>query len=83
MFLIGMAGFFGVLTAAGLVQGNSWLNGEVVYRTVPMLNPYYVVRASIGLLFVGASFIGLYNVYRTIYGVQPEVKPVLEGRAAL
>jgi hypothetical protein len=32
---------------------------------------------------------GLYNVYKTIYGVQPEVKPVLEvkpsleGRAAL
>jgi cytochrome c oxidase cbb3-type subunit I len=72
LVLLGMAGFFGVLTAGGLVQGNSWLNGEVVYRTLPQLHPYLVVRASIGMLFVGAAFIGLYNIYMSIYGTSSD-----------
>jgi cytochrome c oxidase cbb3-type subunit I len=66
--LLGMAGFFTVLTAAGLIQGNSWLNGETVYRTLPMLYPYMAVRAGIGMLLVTAATIGLYNIYRSIYG---------------
>ncbi len=68
LLLLGMAGFFGVLTAGGLVQGNSWLNGETVYRTLPMIHVYFVLRASIGVLFVGAAFIGLYNIIRSIVG---------------
>lgn len=68
LVLLGMAGFFAVLTAAGLVQGNSWLNGETVYRTLPMLQPYYVARAGIGMLLFGGAVIGLYNVAMTIYG---------------
>jgi cytochrome c oxidase cbb3-type subunit 1 len=63
-----MAGFFTVLTAAGLVQGNSWLNGETVYRTLPMLHPYMVVRASVGILLFGAAAIGLYNIVRSLLG---------------
>jgi cbb3-type cytochrome c oxidase subunit I len=70
LVLLGMAGFFTVLTAAGLVQGHSWINGEVVYRTLPQLHPYLVVRASIGLLLVSASFIGLYNIFMSIYGTR-------------
>ncbi|MEW6443108.1 MAG: cbb3-type cytochrome c oxidase subunit I [bacterium] len=68
LVLLGMAGFFTVLTAGGLVQGNAWLNGETVYRTVPMLYPYLVVREGVGLLLLSGAAIGLYNVVRTISG---------------
>lgn len=70
LLLIGMSGFFIVLTAGGLVQGNSWLNGVTVYRTLPMIHIYFIVRAALGMLFLGAAFIGLYNVIRTIRGEQ-------------
>jgi len=68
LVLFGMAGFFLVLTAGGLVQGNAWLNGETVYRAVTEIHPYLVVRAGIGVLLFGAAMIGLYNVYMSIYG---------------
>ena len=72
LLLIGMTGFFWDLTAGGLVQGHSWLNGETVYRTVPMIHPYMLVRASIGVLFLAAAFIGLYNIGMSLYGMNPE-----------
>jgi cytochrome c oxidase cbb3-type subunit 1 len=72
LVLFGMTGFFLVLTAGGLVQGNSWLNGEAVYRTLPELHPYLVVRAAVGILLVGGAVIGLYNVYMSIYGTQSD-----------
>ena len=68
LLLFGMAGFFLVLTAAGLIQGNSWLNGETVYRTVPMLHPYFVTRTALGILLASGAVMGLYNVYMSIYG---------------
>ncbi len=70
--LLGMAGFFMVLTGGGLIQGNAWLNGTTVYRTLPMIHIYFILRASIGMFIVGAAFIGLYNVIRTIRGEQAE-----------
>jgi cbb3-type cytochrome c oxidase subunit I len=72
LVLIAMAGFFVVLTAAGLVQGNSWLNGEVVYRILPQLHTYFVIRAGVGLLLPAAAVIGLYNVIMTLYGARPK-----------
>ncbi len=65
-----MAGFFTVLTAAGLIQGNGWLNGEVVYRMLPEIHVYMLLRASIGILIVGAAWIGLYNIVMTLRGKQ-------------
>jgi cbb3-type cytochrome oxidase subunit 1 len=70
LLVLGMTGFFLVLTCAGLIQGNAWLNGTTVYRTLPMVQIYFIMRASIGLLIIGAAFIGLYNVIRTIRGEQ-------------
>ena len=67
LVLLGMAGFFTVLTAAGLIQGNGWLNGETVYRLLPEIHVYMVLRASIGLLLWSGAIIGLYNVAMTIY----------------
>jgi cytochrome c oxidase cbb3-type subunit I len=69
LVLLGMTGFFGVLTAAGLIQGSGWLNGETVYRLLPQIHIYMVLRASIGLLLVGGGVIGLYNIFMSLYGV--------------
>jgi len=68
LVLFGMAVFFLVLTAAGLVQGSSWLNGEVVYRVLPEIHLYMVWRAGAGLFLWGAALIGLYNIARSMYG---------------
>jgi cytochrome c oxidase cbb3-type subunit 1/cytochrome c oxidase cbb3-type subunit I/II len=73
--MIGLAGFFIVLTIAGLIQGEAWYNGEVVYRVLAQLNAYMVLRAALGLFIITASFIGLYNVIMTIRKGKP-VEPV-------
>jgi cytochrome c oxidase cbb3-type subunit I len=66
LMLIGVVGFTVVLTIAGLIQGNAWLNGETVYRLLPEIHMYYVVRAAIGLMVFSAAIIGLYNILRTL-----------------
>lgn len=71
LVMVGLSGFFIVLTIAGLIQGEAWYNGEVIYRVLPQLNAYMVLRAGLGLLIIGASFIGLYNVIMTIRKGQP------------
>jgi cytochrome c oxidase cbb3-type subunit 1 len=68
LVLLGLAGFFAVLTAGGLVQGNGWLNGETVYRMLPQIHVYMVWRAAIGVLLVGGAMIGLYNIFMSLYG---------------
>jgi cbb3-type cytochrome c oxidase subunit I len=68
LFLIGMIGFFTVLTTAGLIQGNGWLNGETVYRILPQIHLYMILRASLGILLIGGAIIGAYNVFMSIYG---------------
>ena len=68
LVLIGIAGFFVVLTIAGLIQGNGWLNGESVYRVLPQINVYMILRASLGVLIIGGALMGLYNILMTIYG---------------
>ena len=74
LFLIGMIGFFTVLTTAGLIQGNGWLNGEALYRILPQIHLYMVLRASLGILIIGGSIIGLYNIMMSIY-VTKKVTP--------
>ena len=65
MVLIGVVGFTVVLTIAGLIQGNAWLNGEVVYRVLPQIHIYFIVRAALGLLLFSSAIVGLYNVIAT------------------
>jgi len=67
LVLIGITGFFVVLTTAGLIQGNAWYNGETLYRTLPEIQPYYVLRSSLGTLIVIGAYLGLYNVVRSLY----------------
>ncbi len=66
MILIGMVGFTVVLTIAGLIQGNAWLNGETVYRVLPEIHVYYVTRAGLGLLIFTSALLGFYNVVRSL-----------------
>lgn len=66
MVLIGMVGFTIVLTIAGLIQGNAWLNGETVYRVLPEIHVYYVTRAGLGLLIFTSALLGFYNIVRSL-----------------
>jgi len=67
LVLIGITGFAVVLTTVGLIQGNAWYNGETVYRTLPEIQPYYILRASLGTFIMIGAYLGLYNVVRSLY----------------
>jgi cytochrome c oxidase cbb3-type subunit I len=67
----GLTGFFLVLTAAGLIQGNAWYNGETVYRVLPELTVYMALRAALGISIIAASFLGLFNIIMTIRRGEP------------
>ncbi|HEX3000556.1 MAG TPA: cbb3-type cytochrome c oxidase subunit I, partial [Armatimonadota bacterium] len=71
LVLLGLSDFFVVLTIAGLIQGQAWLNGETVYHVVPALKPYMVLRLMGGLLIITGAFIGLYNVIMTLLKREP------------
>jgi cytochrome c oxidase cbb3-type subunit 1/cytochrome c oxidase cbb3-type subunit I/II len=66
LVLIGIAGFAVVLTIAGLIQGNAWLNGETVYTVLPEIHVYYIIRASLGLLIFVSALVGFYNIVRSV-----------------
>ncbi len=66
LILIGVVGFTIVLTVVGLIQGTAWLNGETVYRVLPEIHIYYVMRASLGLMIFISALIGGYNILRSL-----------------
>jgi cbb3-type cytochrome oxidase subunit 1 len=68
LVLVGVVGFTVVLTIAGLIQGNAWLNGETVYRVLPQIHMYYVVRAALGLMVFTGACIGCYNIGMSLIG---------------
>ncbi len=67
LVLIGITGFAVALTTVGLIQGNAWYNGETLYRTLPQIQPYYILRASLGTFIMIGAYLGLYNVIRSLY----------------
>ena len=71
LITIGLSGFFVVLTAAGLVQGHAWFNGDPVYKILPAIFPYMGLRLAFGLSIITASFIGFYNLIMTIRCGEP------------
>ena len=71
LMLFGLVGFFVVLTMAGLIQGSAWQNGEVVYRVLPQIAVYMVLRAALGLFIITAAFVGLYNLIMTLRRGEP------------
>ncbi len=72
MVLIGVAGFAIVLTISGLIQGTAWLNGETVYRTLPQIHIYNILRASLGLLIFLSAVSGCYNIFRSLFATSGE-----------
>ena len=71
LILIGLTGFFLVLTVAGLIQGQAWVDGATVYRVLPSMVPYMAVRAALGVMILMGAFVGLYNVLMTMYRGEP------------
>jgi cytochrome c oxidase cbb3-type subunit 1 len=69
-----MIGFFTVLTTAGLIQGNGWLNGETVYRILPQIHLYMILRASLGILVIGGAVIGVYLIVMSLYSGKTETQ---------
>jgi cbb3-type cytochrome c oxidase subunit I len=68
---VGLTGFFVVLTIAGLTQGGAWLNGETVYRALPLIAPYMGLRLASGILIIAGAYVGLYNVIMTLLRGEP------------
>ncbi len=66
LVLLGLIGFFLVLTAAGLIQGQEWNWGTTVYNVLPLLKPYMTLRLMFGLLIIAGAYIGLYNVIKSL-----------------
>lgn len=66
LVLIGLLGFFLILTSAGLIQGQAWLNGEVIYRLLPEMALYMVTRAMFGMLIVTGALLFSINVVMTL-----------------
>ncbi len=86
IMLFGVSSFFFVLTAAGLLQGHAWLVGEMVYRVIPELHVYMILRAATGVAIVAGACIQLFNVVMTIYRGEPipkDIEPVPGEAAAI
>jgi cytochrome c oxidase cbb3-type subunit 1 len=87
-FWIATAGIVFYITSmwvAGIMQGLMWRAydslGFLEYsfvETVEAMNPYYIIRAFGGGLFVAGSFIMAYNVWRTIRGDIREGEPIVD-----
>jgi len=68
LMLVAMTTMFLVLTFAGLIQGEAWLNGETVYRVLSELRVYLVVRAMTGVLMLVAATLFVINVWLSLRG---------------
>lgn len=83
IMLFGVTSFFIVLTIAGLVQGHGWINGEMVYRVLPELRYYMILRGATGVLITCGAVLQLVNVVMTIYfGEVTSKEPQLERKSS-
>lgn len=67
LVLLGVLAFTTSLTIAGLIQGNGWLNGETVYKVLPEIHIYNVVRGGSGVLIFSGAVVGFYNIFRGLF----------------
>ena len=80
---IGIVLYITAMWISGIMQGLMWRAydqfGFLQYsfvETVAAMHPYYLIRASGGILFLLGALIMVYNVWRTIRGdVRQEAKP--------
>ena len=73
LMLLGTLGIFLSLTFAGLIQGEAWRNGETVYRVLPELKSYFVVRGISGVMLLCGAGIFVFNVLMTVLGRTAQV----------
>jgi cytochrome c oxidase cbb3-type subunit I len=66
LMVVGTLGIFLSLTFAGLIQGEGWRTGDAVYRLVPELHRYFLVRGMSGVLLVTAAVLFVVNVLMTL-----------------
>jgi len=59
------------LQVGGLVQGAAWLNGDTVYKALPELKPYLIIRAISGALIVISGIMQAWNIYKTVTASEP------------
>jgi cytochrome c oxidase cbb3-type subunit I len=59
------------LQIGGLVQGAAWLQGDSVYKVLPSLKPYLVIRAISGALIVIGGIMQAWNIYKTVTASEP------------
>jgi cbb3-type cytochrome oxidase subunit 1 len=71
LVMVGLVGFFAVLTAAGLTQGLAWNAGETVYRVLPQIAIYMTLRALLGILIITSAGLMFYNVVMTVWRGKP------------
>jgi cbb3-type cytochrome c oxidase subunit I len=69
LMFMGVVSMMVVLTISGLIQGHAWYHGEGVYRVLPSTFLYNVMRLMAGSLIIASSFVGMYNTFRTIFGM--------------
>jgi cytochrome c oxidase cbb3-type subunit I len=81
LVMFGLAGFFAVLTIAGLIQGGGWYNAEMLYRVLPELPVYMGLRVVLGVLIITGAVVGFVNLIMTLkYGEPFEPIPLEESR---
>ena len=78
---IGIVLYITAMWVSGIMQGLMWRAyddmGFLEYsfvESVEAMNPFYIIRALGGLLFIIGALIMVYNFYKTIYG--DEVKSI-------
>ncbi len=59
------------LQIGGLVQGAMWMNGDPVYKVLPALKPYLVIRAISGAMIVVSGIMQAWNIYKTVTASEP------------
>jgi cytochrome c oxidase cbb3-type subunit 1/cytochrome c oxidase cbb3-type subunit I/II len=79
LVLTGIAGFFVVLTTAGLIQGSAWHSGIRVYPVLPELAVYMALRAMFGVFLITGAFVGLVNLVMTVRRGEPVEPAPLEA----
>jgi cytochrome c oxidase cbb3-type subunit 1 len=81
--MMGIVIYASSMWVSGIMQGLMWREynneGFLVYsfaETVVQMHPFYVLRATGGLMFLAGSFIMVYNIWQTIRGTSKVDQPV-------
>lgn len=59
--------FFWAMTIAGLVANSAWWQNMHIQSVLPLLQPWYILRAIGGGMIVAAAYIFAFNVLMTFY----------------